>query len=114
MEKIRLSDGYHFIQDPEEFRYLVWKHMGNDAMDYMDEHFGIVDAALEQDERAVESEKIEEISKEFNDDLNQIQEKIMKVYNAEINKTHPDPNLMKVILAAEKAIIDVKKKHHFY
>jgi len=114
MEKIRLSDGYHFIQDPEEFRHLVWKHMGNDARDYMDEHFGIVDAALVQDERAVESEKIEEISKEFNDDLNQIQEKIMKVYNAEIGKTHPDPNLMKVILAAEKAVTDVKKKWHFY
>jgi len=114
MEKIRLSDGYHFIQNPEEFRHLVWKHMGNDARDYMDEHFGIVDAALVQDERAIESEKIEEISKEFNEDLNQIQLKIMQVYDAEMIKDHPDPNLMKVILAAKKAVTDVKKKHHFY
>ena len=114
MEKIRLSDGYHFIQDPEEFRHLVWKHMGNDARDYMDEHFGIVDAALVQDERAIESEKIEEISKEFNDDLNQIQLKIMQIYDAEMIKDHPDPNLVKVILAAKKAVTDVKEKHHFY
>ena len=97
MEKIRLSDGYHFIQDPEEFRHLVWKHMGNDARDYMDE-----------------SEKIEEISKEFNEDLNQIQLKIMQIYDAEMIKDHPDPNLMKVILAAKKTVTDVKKKWHFY